>query len=80
MGRRKPTWKFKEFESTTENGRWVRIAGDMILSQAWQHLSAYEISLYLHIKNKFRVNKFGKSNERNISFTYDEGKKLMSKA
>ncbi len=79
MGRKKQTWKFKDFESATANGRWVRIAGDMLQSKAWEQLDVYEQVLYLHMKNKFRVNKHGESNDRNISFTYEEGQKLMSK-
>ncbi len=80
MGRSKQTWRFKEFESTTTNGRWVRIAGDMLISEAWQQLSVHDQVLYLHMKNKFRVNKHGEGNEKNISYTYNEGQKLMSKA
>jgi len=80
MARKKQTWRFKDFESFSNNGRWTRIAGDMIQSKAWKALGVYEQSLYLHMKNKFRVNKQGDSNERNISFTYEEGQQLMSKA
>lgn len=79
MAPKKQVWRFKAFESATTNGRWLRIAGDMLDSLAWKQLSVYEQVLYLHIKNKFRVNKVGESNERNISFTYSEGQKLMSK-
>lgn len=80
MAKKVRTANFKDFESYTTNGRFVRIAGDMIESQAWQQLDAFERDLYLHIKNKFRVNQRGESNERNISFTYREGQELMSKA
>lgn len=58
----------------------MRIAEDMFNSPAWGQLDAFEQVLYLHMKNKFRVNKWGESNERNISFTYREGQELMSKA
>ena len=78
MSRKRQTWKLKEFESATTNGRWVRIAGDMMDSLAWKELTVYEEALYLHIKNKFRVNRLGESNERDISFTYREAKQLMT--
>ncbi len=79
MARKKITWKFKSFESTTSNGRWLRIAEDMLKSNAWQQLSVFEEALYLHMKSKFTVSKHGESNEKNISFTYREGMELMSK-
>lgn len=80
MAKKAKTWKFKNFESATSEGRFVRVAGDMLESQAWKKLDAFDQVLYLHIKNKFRVNQRGVSNERNISFTYREGQELMSKA
>ena len=80
MARKGQTWKFKDFESKTTNGRWVRLAEDMLKSQAWKQLDAFEQVLYLHMKNKFRVYQRGESNERNISFTNREGMELMSKA
>jgi len=48
----------------------------MVNSQAWQELSPYEQTLYLHMKLKYT----GKpGSEKDISFTYKEGEKLMSK-
>lgn len=74
MARKKQTLKFKEFESATTNGRFVRIAADMMDSLAWKQLSVYEQVLYLHLKRKFNG-----GNEHNLSFTYREGQELMSK-
>ncbi|MHB1325671.1 MAG: hypothetical protein ACYC0L_05615 [Thermoleophilia bacterium] len=72
------TWKFISAESRKEDGRFVRIAEDMLESLAWRQLDVYEQTLYLAMKNKFRVNSHGMDNGNNISFTYSEGRKLMT--
>jgi len=72
IGRKKQTWRLQDFESKTDNGRWTRVAGDMLESKAWQQLTVYEIAVYLHMKNKFRVKNTGEHNGRDISFTYNE--------
>jgi len=46
----------------------------MTESKAWKALTVYEHSLYLHFKIKYR----GVTTSRNLSFTYEEAKELMS--
>lgn len=46
----------------------------MMDSEAWEQLDCYSATLYVHMKKKYN-----KSNEQDISFTYKEGMKLMSK-
>jgi hypothetical protein len=64
---------FKDFESVGSNGKHLRLANSMMESKAWQELTCYSITLYLHIKMKYNY-----KNEDDISFTYAEGEKLMS--
>ncbi len=52
----------------------------MMTSKAWKELSPFEVILYVHIRSKYLPKRDGSNNARNISFTYEEGKKLMSKA
>jgi hypothetical protein len=67
---------FHPFESRSENSPYARITRNMVNSQAWQELNPYEQALYLHMKLKYT----GKpGSEKDISFTYKEGEKLMSK-
>ena len=77
MGQRKPRKaNFQPFESRTENSLYARITRDMVNSPAWQALNVYEQVLYLHFKLKWNLKPGG---EKDISFTYEEGLKLMSK-
>jgi hypothetical protein len=78
MGRPRKTSNFKSFESPNEGGRFTRIAIAMMESPAWKSLDVYEQALYLHIKSKFKINQRGESNEKDLSYTYDEGQRLMS--
>jgi len=64
---------FKSFESKTVNAKHYRITINMIESMAWKDLDIYSRDLYHSMKAKFNFN-----NEDDISFTYEEGKKLMS--
>jgi len=67
---------FHPFESRSENSPYARITKNMVNSQAWQQLNCFEQTLYLHMKLKYN----GKpGSERDISFTYAEGQKLMCK-
>ena len=75
MKNRKGGNNFKTFESTTQNAKHYRITHNMINSEAWKDLDIYARDLYHNMKSKFNFN-----NENNISFTYEEGMKLMSKA
>jgi hypothetical protein len=67
---------FQPFESSSENSPYVRITKNMINSPAWQELNCFEQTLYLHMKFKYNGKPGG---EKDISFTYKEGEKLMSK-
>jgi len=52
----------------------------MLESPAWQALTVYEQALYVAIRAKYkRSNKTGQDNSRDLSFTYKEGLRLMSK-
>lgn len=69
----------QSFESTNEHGRFMKLTIDMIESKAWQALSVYEHALYMHIKAKYKgINRNGQDNSRDLSFTYEEGRQLMS--
>jgi len=80
MARRvKKTWKFRASESRREQDRHLRITEDMLESEAWKQLDVYERDLYINLKRKFWINtQNGQSNERNIAFTYSEGRALMT--
>jgi len=67
---------FHSFESSTENSPYARITRNMINSRAWQALNCFEQTIYLHLKLKYSGKPGG---EKDISFTYKEGEKLMSK-
>ncbi|MHB0977716.1 MAG: hypothetical protein ACYC1U_11110 [Candidatus Aquicultorales bacterium] len=71
---RKQTWQHLPFESKTKSGRFTKIVNDMLESKAWYDLTASEKELYLHMKQKFNG-----SNARDISFTHEEGERLMAK-
>lgn len=74
--RRSRKANFHSFESRSENSPYARITRDMINSPAWKTLNVYEQILYIYFKLKYN----GKpGSENNISFTYEEGMKLMSK-
>ncbi|PKM82558.1 MAG: hypothetical protein CVU89_03395 [Firmicutes bacterium HGW-Firmicutes-14] len=76
MGRQsKEQWQFKTFESRTKTAKHLRITNNMIESPAWQNLSCYAITVYVHMKAKYNF-----SNQDDISMTYEEAKKLMAKA
>jgi hypothetical protein len=67
------------FESINEHGRFMKLTINMLESKAWQALSVYEQALYMHIKAKYKgFNRNGQDNSRDLSFTYDEGRQLMS--
>jgi hypothetical protein len=68
---------FEPFESQSKHSPYARIARSMVNSLAWKELNPYEITLYLHLKLKYTGKPGG---EKDISFTYKEGTKLMSKA
>lgn len=64
---------FRSFEALGSSDRHLRLTQSMMLSKAWGELSCHSITLYVHMKLKFNY-----KNEDDISFTYAEGKKLMS--
>ena len=70
----KAEYELKPFESKTKKGKHIRIADDMMSSKAWEDLSVYARALYMEFKRKYNG-----VNEDDISFTYEEGKKIMSK-
>ena len=75
--RKKPT--HKSFESKNEHGRFMKITINMLEAPAWRALSVYEQAVYLAIKSKYKgTNRDGQDNSRDLSFTYEEGKQLMS--
>ena len=67
---------FEPFESQSKHSSYIRIARSMVNSFAWKELNPYEINLYLYLKLKY-TGKPGSA--KDISFTYKEGTKLMSK-
>lgn len=68
---------FSAFESISKNSRYVRLTESMMQSRAWRELDIYARALYTEIKRKHNGKPEG---ERNISFTYAEGRQIMSKA
>jgi hypothetical protein len=76
---RKKKPSHQDFESINEHGRFMKLTINMIESKAWEALSVYEQALYIHIKAKYRgFNRSGEDNSRDLSFTYEEGRALMS--
>lgn len=71
--KRKNSYRFRPFESKTENGRHLRITLNMMESKAWQELSAYAIQAYLLLKIKY----IG-TNHDDLSLTYKEGMQYMT--
>ena len=65
---------FLPFESASKNSAYARITRNMVKSRAWQELNTFEQVLYLHLKLKYKP-----GSEKDLSFTYKEGEKLMSK-
>ena len=64
--------KFSKFESITETSKsYIRLADNMLTSQAWSKLGSKEIQIYIEFKRKYN----GK-NENDLSFTYNESRKL----
>ena len=72
MATKKPDSRFKPWESCKTKGRHIRVADDMFSSSAWNDLSMAAKVLYPEFKRKYTG-----SNEKDISFTYAEGMKLM---
>ena len=73
--RDKSQYDFKPCESTSKKPKkYLRLTDNMMNSKAWGELSCYAITLYLNIKLKYNF-----TNENNLSFTYTEGEKIMSK-
>ncbi len=72
--------KHKSFESRNKHGRFLKLTINMLESPAWQALTVYEQALYMAIKAKYKgVNRNGQDTDRDLSFTYEEGLRLMSK-
>jgi hypothetical protein len=73
---RKKDYGFKVWEKVLEHpdGKHVRITNNMMESKAWKQLTPHAVQLYLYMKSKYN-----KNNENDISCTYAEGEKLMSK-
>jgi hypothetical protein len=75
--KKKPT--HQSFESKNEHGQFMKLTINMLESPAWQALSVYEQALYVAIRAKYkRSNKTGQDNSMDLSFTYKEGRQLMS--
>jgi hypothetical protein len=76
--KKKPT--HRSFESMNDHGRFIKLTVSMMESEAWKQLTVYEQALYLHIKAKYRgIGRNGTDNSRDLSFTYQEGTRLMSR-
>jgi len=69
---------YEEFESNRENGKFHKIADDMIKSIVWQSLSLIERALYYEFKAKFTKYKDGTTNTNDISMPRSEYTKLMN--
>lgn len=73
---KKGSYDFKLFESKEKKPKkYLRLADNMMNSKAWLKLSCFAIALYVTIKAKYNF-----TNENDLSFTYQEGYKLMAKA
>lgn len=73
--KRKELFEFRPFESVNKHDKHLRITNSMMESKAWVSLSTHSMILYIYMKKKYNFN-----NADDISFTYKEGKELMSKA
>jgi hypothetical protein len=67
---------FKPFQRhpSSKDKRFTKLHESMFESIAWQELKVYSRALYVEM-----VRKFNGRNDDDISFTYEEGAKLMSK-
>jgi len=68
---------FEPFESKNTNGRFLKIAYDMLESKAWNELNTYSMVLYFKFKKKF-VRYNGTNNTNNISMPNSEYKAFMN--
>lgn len=72
---------FADFESTKSNGRFVKIAWDMLQSKAWSELTLSQRGLYFEIKAEYLPEKSVKgvilpANDKNIMFPSSKWKPL----
>lgn len=74
MAKRRKAY-FQDFESRDPAGKFVRIATDMMDSQAWHDLSVHARYLYLEMKRRYNGD-----NCRTFNFPHSVGRKLMSGA
>lgn len=75
LGRKKRKPTHQPFESKTEHGQFVKIALDMMHSNAWRNLTLRQQGLYLIMKSKYRpfnqiTGVLATKNERNFVFTH----------
>ncbi len=79
MGRKRKA-NFAGFETARRDSPFLRITQDMMQSKAWLQLDVYDVTVYIYLKNKFRVNNTkGTDNRHNLSLTYSEMKNWMCK-
>lgn len=72
---------FREFESSRQDGRFVKIAWDMMQSKAWSDLTVSQRGLYLMMKAEYLPEKSNKgvllpANDKNILFPSSKWKPL----
>jgi hypothetical protein len=79
MGYKKNKKIHESFESSFENGRFIKFCDDMEQSIEWKELSLSQIGLYHVLKAKFTKYKDGTNNANNISFTKSEWSKYYTR-
>lgn len=65
--------EFQSWESKTVHSKHLRIADNMMESEAWENLSVYAESIYMLMKKKYN-----RENADDISLTYKEGTAKMT--
>ncbi len=68
---------FEKFESISENSNYVRLTHSMLQSLAWKELPPDAVSVYLHLKAKYKFkSSTGEHNAHNLEMTYKEAAAL----
>jgi len=82
MAKKKRT--FESFQTSKSNGNFMMLYLDMVDSEAWQQLTAYDIQLYLHMLRKYQrkttKGQIWDSNSDNISIPAKEYRQIMHQA
>lgn len=69
---------YEPFESSNTNGKFHKLADDMIKSKAWKEMTLIEKALYYEFKFKYTKHRDGTDNKNDLSMPKSEYTKLMN--